>query len=61
MPDPGWFEFGGVSSADMVNKLIIHKVPNLNRSAQKIDVFSVPGRDGDIILQQGAWENQKQI
>lgn len=60
MPNPGWFEFGGVNSADMVNKLIIHKVPNLNRSAQKIDVFSVPGRDGDIILSQGAWENQLQ-
>lgn len=60
MPDPGYFQFGGVSSADMVNKLIIHKVPALNRSAQKIDVFSVPGRDGDIILPQNAWENQIQ-
>lgn len=61
MPDPGWFEFGGVNSADMTNKLYIHKVPSLNRSAQKLDVFSVPGRDGDIILQQGAWANQTQI
>ena len=60
MPDPGYFRFGGVSSADMVNKLYIRKVPNLNRSAQKIDVFSVPGRDGDIIMPQGAWENQIQ-
>lgn len=60
MPDPGWFSFGGVSSANMVNKLIVHKVPNLNRSVQKIDVFSVPGRDGDIIMPQGAWENQIQ-
>lgn len=61
MPDPGWFSFGGVSSANMTNKLYIHKVPGLNRSAQKIDVFSVPGRDGDIIMPQGAWENQTQI
>lgn len=62
MPDTtGWFSFGGVSSADMMNELIIHKVPDLNRSAQKIDVFSVPGRDGDIILPQNAWENQEQI
>ena len=60
MPDPGYFKFGGVSSANMTNKLYIHKVPNLNRSRQKINVFSVPGRDGDIILPQGAWENQIQ-
>lgn len=60
MPNQGWFSFGGTSSADMVNKLYIRKVPNLNRSAQKIDVFSVPARDGDIILQQGAWSNQMQ-
>lgn len=59
MPDM-WFKFGGVSSANMTNKLIIHKVPNLNRSAQKIDVFSVPARDGDIIMPQGAWKNQIQ-
>ena len=60
MPNQGWFSFGGTSSTDMVNKLYIRKVPNLNRSAQKIDVFSVPSRDGDIILQQGAWSNQIQ-
>lgn len=60
MPNTGWFSFGGTSSADMTTELIIHKVPNLNRSAQKIDVFSVPARDGDIILQQGAWSNQIQ-
>ena len=60
MPNQGWFSFGGTSSADMANKLYIRKVPNLNRSAQKIDVFSVPARDGDIILQQGAWSNQIQ-
>ena len=60
MPNQGWFSFGGTSSADMVNKLYIRKVPNLSRSAQKIDVFSVPARDGDIILQQGAWSNQIQ-
>lgn len=60
MPNIGWISFGGTNSADMVNKLIVHKVPNLNRSAQKIDVFSVPARDGDIILQQGAWSNQIQ-
>lgn len=60
MPNQGWFSFGGVSSADMVNKLYIRKVPNLNRSAQKIDVFSVPARDGDIIMPQGAWQNQSQ-
>lgn len=60
MPNQGWFSFGGTSSTDMVNKLYIRKVPNLNRSAQKIDVFSVPARDGDIILQQGAWSNQIQ-
>ena len=60
MPNNGWFSFGGVSSADMTNELIVHKIPALNRSRQKINVFSVPARDGDIILQQGAWENQKQ-
>ena len=60
MPDIGWFSFGGVSSANMTNKLYIKKVPSLNRSARKIDVFSVPGRDGDIILPQDAWQNQSQ-
>ena len=60
MPDMGWFSFGGVSSADMINKLYVRKVPNLNRSERKIDVYSVPGRDGDIILSQDAWMNQNQ-
>ena len=60
MPDKGWFSFGGVSSADMINKLYVRKVPNLNRSERKIDVYSVPGRDGDIILSQDAWINQNQ-
>ena len=57
---PKWFSFGGISSANMTNELIIHKVPALNRSERKIDVFSVPGRDGDIILPQDAWKNQTQ-
>lgn len=57
---PKNFSFGGISSASMTNELIIHRVPDLNRSARKIDVFSVPGRDGDIILPQNAWENQTQ-
>ena len=60
MPDPGYFKFGGVSSANMTNKLYVRKVPNLDRPVQKIDVFSVPGRDGDIIMPQGAWKNQIQ-
>ena len=60
MLDTGWFSFGGISSASLTNKLIVSKAPSLARSQRKIDVFSVPGRDGDIIMQQDAWENQTQ-
>lgn len=60
MLDTGWFSFGGTSSANLTNKLIVSKAPSLSRSARKIDVFSVPGRDGDIIMPQDAWENQTQ-
>lgn len=59
MPN-GWVSFGGTSSANLTYELNVHKVPNLNRSAEKIDVYSVPGRDGDIVLPQRAWENQIQ-
>lgn len=31
--------------------------PNPNRPERKVDVYSVPGRNGDIIMMQDAWEN----
>lgn len=50
--------WGGVCSRDI--GLIIEKVPNQNRPARKMEVYSVPGRNGDIIVQQDAWENVDQ-
>lgn len=50
--------WAGVSSRDL--GLVVDQIPNLNRPARKADVYNVPGRDGDIVVMQDAWENVDQ-
>ena len=54
-----WFQFGNIKF-DIDDGLVIEKVPNQNRPARKMDVYSVPGRSGDIVVMQDAWENVDQ-
>ena len=37
--------------------VIIEKPPASNRPKRKVDRYKVPGRNGDVIIQQDAWEN----
>lgn len=48
--------WNGVSSEEFEN-LLIKKVPNLNRPKRKREVYQVPGRNGDVILTQDAYED----
>ena len=48
--------WNGISSEDF-DHLMIKKVPSLDRPKRKMEVFSVPGRNGDIVLSQDAYED----
>lgn len=50
--------FAGVSSASL--GLRIEAVPNSDRPLRKLEAYNVPGRNGDIIRMQNAWENVEQ-
>ena len=50
--------WNGISSDDL--GLIVEKVPSYNRPRRKVDVYNVPGRNGDIVIPQDAWENIEQ-
>lgn len=50
--------FGGVTS-DSVG-VTVERYPSLDRPQRKVERFSVPGRSGDIIMVQDAWENYEQ-
>lgn len=52
------FTFAGVSSASL--GLEVEYIPNENRPTRKFERYSVPGRNGDIIVAQDAWENIEQ-
>ena len=54
-----WFQFGNIKF-DINDGLVIEKVPNQDRPARKMDVYNVPGRNGDIVVMQDAWENVDQ-
>lgn len=54
----GVFTFAGVSSADLGLK--VERIPNSDRPERKVDRYEVPGRNGDIIVPQDAWENVEQ-
>lgn len=51
----GLLVYGGEASSDF--GMVIAEAPAFNRSTRKQTVFSVPGRNGDIILQQDAWND----
>ena len=48
--------FNGVSARDMGVRNIEH-YPDLSRPERKVDVFDIPGRSGQIVFPQDAWEN----
>ncbi len=48
--------WNGVSSEEFDN-LMIKKVPSLSRPRRKRDVYSVAGRNGDVIIDQDAYED----
>ena len=54
-----WFQFGNIKF-DIDDGLVIEKCPSQNRPARKMDVYNVPGRNGDIVVMQDAWENVEQ-
>lgn len=51
--------WAGVNSNQGVfrDRVFLKKEPDLNRPKRKIEVFNVPGRNGDIIVPQNAWDN----
>ncbi len=49
------FTFNGVSSDTM--GLIVEKFPPRPFPARKVNIFSIPARSGDLIIDQGAFEN----
>ena len=40
--------------------IMVEKVPALKKPQRKFDKYTVPGRNGDIIMMQDAWENVEQ-
>ena len=54
----GYFTFAGVSSADY--DVVIANVPNMNRPARKQTVIEIPGRSGDLVFPEDAWQNTQQ-
>ena len=54
--DEGSFIWNSKNSRDF--GLYMSKAPSISRPARKQEVVSVPGRNGDIIIQHDAWENR---
>ena len=46
-----------VSNIQGLSDIIIEEPPKTNRPKRKVDRYKVPGRNGDIIVPQDAWEN----
>ena len=40
-----------------MTNVLIENAPETNRPARKVDRYEVPGRNGDIVVAQDAWEN----
>lgn len=40
--------------------IYVEKYPNFQKPLRKFDKYTVPGRNGDIIMMQNAWENVEQ-
>lgn len=54
----GVITWNGVSSDGL--GIIVRKVPSLNRPRRKHDSYSVPGRNGNIVVMQDAYEEYEQ-
>lgn len=50
--------WNGKSSDDF--GICIEKVPAQNHPARKLNVLSIPGRNGDLVISQNAWKNYEQ-
>ena len=50
--------WNGVTSDSL--GIFVEAAPEYEKPARKVDVYSVPGRSGDIIRPQNAWNNVKQ-
>lgn len=51
-----WYH--GVSCADV--HVVVERFPNVILPSRKQEKISVPGRSGDLLIQQDAWENVRQ-
>ena len=49
--------WAGVGLASLSCHPIIESAPETNRPRRKVDRYKVPGRNGDIVVMQDAWEN----
>ena len=52
----GEITWAGVPLSTVTN-VLIENAPETNRPARKVDRYEVPGRNGDIVVAQDAWEN----
>ena len=52
----GEITWAGVPLSTVMN-VLIENAPETNRPARKVDRYEVPGRNGDIVVAQDAWEN----
>jgi len=52
----GEITWAGVPLSTVTN-VLIEEAPETNRPARKVDRYEVPGRNGDIVVAQDAWEN----
>lgn len=53
-----YIEYGGVTSDEI--GLTVEHYPNIIHPSRKYDKYNVPGRNGDIIIEQNAWNNYTQ-
>lgn len=50
--------WNGISSDDL--GIVIKTVPEQNHPERKLDIISIPGRNGDLVVSQKAWHNYEQ-
>lgn len=53
-----YIEYGGVTSDEI--GLTVEHYPNIIHPSRKYDKYNVPGRNGDILIEQDAWNNYTQ-
>lgn len=51
----GYFIFNGFDSRSF--NIEIEEAPKVNKSAQRAETFPVPGRNGNIVISQDAWDD----